>query len=409
MTGSSLSVVGLGMGRPHLAPDVANIVAGADLLVGGERQLTFFPTHTGRRLPLLGPLPEVFDAIEAALAKGEAVVVLADGDPLFFGIGRSLLSRFGPEQLAFYPNITAVATAAARLGRSWHDLPTVSLHGRNDATPLFEALSRHNAAAVYTDARNTPSAIAAMVRARGGDAFRMAILEEMGLPGERIRRLPLVEALPLKCSPLNLVVIERIRPVEQPLTLGMGDDALLRLDAVFTKTPVRAVSLAALAPRPGNVIWDVGAGTGSVALEASLLCPGGAVFAIERDMDRFALLTQNVRRTGALTVAPVCGEAPDVMADLPDPDRIFVGGGLSTRHDMLAVLCDRLRPGGRLVINCVLFSTLQQAMEELTRHGLIFTLTQLQANTTAPLGNDIRLAAENPVFILNAAKEADHA
>lgn len=406
MTGSSLSVVGLGLGRPHLSPDAARVVARANVLVGGARQLDLFPDHPGRRVPITGILAAVCDAIETALAAGEAVAVLADGDPLYFGIGRTLVTRFGPDRPFFYPNVTAVATAAARLGRPWQELAAVSLHGRDDMTPLYAALARHDAVAVHTDGRNTPAAIAARLLDRGGPRFAMTVLEDMNLPGERIWRLTLPEAVSLDFSPLNLVVVERSRPVDVPLALGLADDALLRLDTVFTKAPIRAVSLAALSPRPGNVIWDVGAGTGSVALEASLLCPDGPVFAVERDPDRFTLLVENIRRTGALTVAPVCGEAPDALAGLPDPHRIFVGGGLSTRSDLLPVLCSRLRPGGRLVVNCVLLGTLHQTLAELSRQGLGVSLTQLQAATAAPLAGDMRLAAENPVFILAAAKES---
>lgn len=411
MTHAPFSVVGCGMGRPCLGPEATAAVARAGVLAGGARLLAAFADRPGRRIPIAGPLPAVLDAIETALEAGETVAVLADGDPLYFGIGRALVARFGPERLAFYPNVSAVATAAARLGRPWHDLPAVSLHGRADATPFFAALARHGAVAVYTDARNTPAAIAALLLARGGDAFAMAVCEDLGLAGERVRRLPLAAATGLDdCSALNLCIVERTRAPEVALALGLADEALLRRDAVFTKAPVRAVSLAALHLRPGHVVWDVGAGTGSVALEASLLNPGGPVFAVERDPGRHAFLVQNIRRTGALTVTPVCGEAPDALAGLPDPDRIFVGGGLSGRPELLPGLCGRLRPGGRLVINAVLLQSLQQAMAELGRQpDMAVSLTQLQASASSPLAGDLRLAADNPVFILTAAKEARHA
>lgn len=405
MTENPVAVVGLGLGRPCLGPEAAAAVARADVLVGGVRQLAFFPDHPGRRIPIAGPLPALCDAIEEAMAAGLAVAVLADGDPLFFGIGKTMLCRFGLHRLVFFPNVTAVGTAAARLGLPWQDLPAVSLHGRNDPTPLYAALVRHGAAAVYTDARNTPAAIAALLLERGGDAFAMTVLEDLNLPEERLWRLTLPEAVSLDFSVLSLVVVERTRPVEVPLTLGMADDALMRLDRVFTKTPVRAVSLAALAPRPGDVVWDIGAGAGSVALEASLLCPGGPVYAVERDPGRHALLVENIRLTGALTVTAVRGEAPDAVAGLPDPDRIFVGGGLSYRPDLLPGLCRRLRPGGRLVVNCVLLGSLTGAMAAVREQGLCPSLTQMQANTGATLGGDLRFAAENPVFILAAVKE----
>ncbi|UJX39215.1 precorrin-6y C5,15-methyltransferase (decarboxylating) subunit CbiE [Desulfovibrio sp. JY] len=408
MTPKRIAVIGCGIGRPWLAPEPANTLTGADVLVGGARQLALFPDHPARRIPITGSLAAVCDAIMAAADSGEAVCVLADGDPLFFGIGRLLVERFGSERLTFYPGVTAVGAAAARLGRPWQDLPAVSLHGRNDLTPLFAALVRHGAAAVYTDAVNTPAVIAGELLARGGDAFTLHVLEEMGLPGERRHSLPLADAARLECSPLNLVIVERTRPPEIALSLGLADEALLRHDRVFTKIPVRAVSLAGLAPRPWDVVWDVGAGTGAMALEASLLNVGGPVFAVERDPARHALLMDNIRRTGALTVTPVAGEAPDVLAGLPDPDRIFIGGGLTGAPDLLPGLCRRLRPGGRLVANCVLLGSLHSALETLRALGWPVTLTQMRAETAVPLAGDLRLCADNPVFVLTAVKESCH-
>lgn len=409
MTPDSIAVIGLGMGRPHLAPEPAAILAKATVLVGGTRQLALFPDHPARRLPIATPLVAVCEAVQSALASGETVCVLADGDPLFFGIGRTLADYFGSEKLAFFPNVTAVATAAGKLGRSWQDLPAVSLHGRSDMTPLYAALCRVGQTAVYTDTANTPAVIAARLLERGGEAFTLHVLEEMGLPGERIRHCTLADASGMECSPLNLVIIERTRPPEVSLSLGMADDALLRADRVFTKLPVRGVSLAALAPRPGDVVWDVGAGTGAVALEASLLNSPGPVLAVERDPLRHDLLTRNIRRTGALTVTPVHGEAPDVLADLPDPDRVFLGGGLTDKPDILPAVCQRLRPGGRLVVNCVLLGSLHAALATLDALGWPVTLTQLQTATAAPLAGDRRLCAQNPVHMLTAIKETPHA
>jgi precorrin-6Y C5,15-methyltransferase (decarboxylating) len=403
-----IAVLGCGLGRPHLSPDAAATLAAATVLVGGQRLLDAFPDHPGRRIPITGRLDGVLAAIGEAGDAGQTVAVLADGDGLYFGIGTTLAARFGPQRLVFFPNVTAVAVACSRLGRPWHDLPAVSLHGRTDATPLFAALAAHGAVAVYTDATNTPAAIAARVLERGGDGFAMHICEDLGLPGERLRRLPLAEAVKATASALTLVIIERTTPPEAPLHLGLPDEALLRHDAVFTKAPVRAVSLAALAVRPGDVVWDVGAGTGSVALEASLLCPGGPVFAVECDPARHALLVANIRRTGALTVTPLCAKAPDGLPALPDPHRIFVGGGLSGRPELLPLLFERLLPGGRLVINTVLLGSLHQALDTLAALPCTVSLTQLQASQSTPLAGDLRLAADNPVCILTAVKEPAH-
>jgi precorrin-6B C5,15-methyltransferase / cobalt-precorrin-6B C5,C15-methyltransferase len=401
-----VTVIGLGLGEVRLDARAREALSRAGLLVGGTRQLAAFPDHPARRLPITGPLSRLLDAVAEAANSGTPVAVLADGDPLYFGIGRTLLERFGPEGLTFFPNVTAVGTACARLGRPWHELPVVSLHGRSDVTPLFAALASRGQAVVYTDAVNTPGALAALVRARAGDRFVVTVLEDLGLPAERIRQLGLEEAAGLTCSSLNLALFEATRPPEVALGLGLPDAALARRDGVFTKFAVRALVLAALDARPGDVLYDIGAGVGTVALPASLTNPGGPVFAVERDPDRHRLLADNIRRTGALTVAPVAGQAPAVLADLPDPDRVFVGGGLSGGAGLLDTLANRLRPGGRIVVAAVLLGSIDRARASLTRPDFTLSLTQLQASQAVPLADDLRFRADNPVCILTAVKEA---
>lgn len=406
MTARTVAVIGLGLGEVRLDAQASEALARAALLVGGTRQLAAFPDHPARRLTIAGPLSRVLEAVAEAVEADLSVAVLADGDPLYCGIGRALVARFGPASLTFFPNVTAVGTACARLGRPWHDLPVVSLHGRSDVTPLFAALASRGVAAVYTDAANTPAAIAARVRDRAGDRFTVTVLENLGLPGERIRRLDLEEAAGLPFSPLNLTLIEATRPPEVELGLGLPDTALSRRDGVFTKFAVRALVLAALDARPGNVLFDIGAGVGTVALPASLTNPGGPVYAVECAPDRHRLLVDNIRRTGALTVVPVSGKAPDVLADLPDPDRVFVGGGLSGGTDLLGHLADRLRPGGRIVVAAVLLGSIWRARASLTRPDLTLSLTQLQASQAVPLAGDLHFRSDNPVCILTAVKEA---
>lgn len=403
---TTVAVIGLGVGAGRLDASATAVLARAEVLVGGARQLAAFPEHPAERLVIAAPLSRTLDALAAAAAAGKRVVVLADGDPLYFGIGRALLARLGPEALTFYPNVTAVAAAAATLKRPWQDLPVVSLHGRSDRTPLFAALRRQGRAMVLTDADQTPAVIAVAVLTRAGDRFAMTVLENLGLPDERIRRLSLTEAADCTAAPLNVVFLEATRPPEVALTLGLADEALLRPDGVFTKLPVRALALAALAPRPGDVVYDVGAGAGTVAVEASLLNAGGPVFAVERDPGRHARLMDNIRRTGALTVTPILGEAPEALVDRPDPDRVFVGGGLTDRPDLLDVLIRRLRPGGRLAVAAVLLGSIERARAVLSRSGLSLSVMQVQASQAVPLAGDLHFRAENPVCILTAVKEA---
>lgn len=401
-------VAGVGMGRPVIPPDAADDVERATVLAAGTRILEAFAGHAAEKIPLRSPLGPVLDRLADRRASAGRVVVLADGDPLYYGIGRTLLKRFGPDGLRFVPNVTALAGMAARLKRPWQDIPAVSLHGRGDPTPLFSALSRTGQAAVFTDAANTPVTLARAVLDRAGDAFFIHVFENMGLPGERVTRLslPVAANLPADAfSPLNLVYLERTRPPETPLTLGLPDAALCRDDTVFTKLAPRAVALALLAIRPADVVWDLGAGTGSVALEASRLCPDGHVFAVEKHPGRFAHLRSNIRATGALAVTPVNATLPDGLLSLPDPDRIFLGGGLSARPDILATAAHRLKPGGRIVVAATLLATLEHARAFFACPPWRSQTTHIQTSVETPLAGHHRLTPDNPVFLVSGERE----
>jgi precorrin-6Y C5,15-methyltransferase (decarboxylating) len=403
-----LLVVGVGLGEPAIPASAEPDVASATVLAAGKRILAAFAAHPAEKIPLRSPLAAILDTLAERRACGGRVAVLADGDPLYFGVGRTLLARFSPDELRFVPNTTALAAMAARLKRPWQDVPAVSLHGRSDPAPLFQALARVGQAAVYTDAANTPVTLARAVLDRGGDAFAMHVLENMGLPGERITRLTLPVAANLAAdafSPLNLVFIERTQPPVIALTLGLPDDALSRDDSVFTKLVPRAAALAHLGVRPADVVWDLGAGTGAVALEASRLCPEGRVFAVEKHPGRFAHLRRNIQNTGALTVTPVNATLPDGLLSLPDPDRIFLGGGLSARPEILTAAAHRLKPGGRIVVAATLLATLEQARAFFAAHAWNFQTTHVQSAVETPLGAHHRLTPDNPVFLVMGERE----
>ncbi len=396
-----LLVVGTGIGRPILPRNAAEAVAGAGVLAGGRRLLEAFAGHPGEKIPLAAPLSDVLDLLAARHAAGARIAVLADGDPLFFGIGRTLLTRFDPADLRFFPNTTAVAAMAARLGRPFEDIPAVSLHGRDDHAPLFRALMRRGQTAVYTDAVNTPLTLARAVLDRGGPDFALHVFENMGLADEKHTRLDLAAPLPETAfSPLNTVLVERTSPPETALTLGLSASSLSRDDAVFTKPPVRAAALALLGIAPADTVWDLGAGTGSVALEAARLCPDGGVFAVEKDPGRFDRLRENIRRTGALTVTPVQAAMPDGLDALPDPERIFIGGGLSRAPHILPAAAARLTPHGRIVVAATLLDTLEQTRAFFAANRWPHQTIHIQAATETPLATHTHLTPDNPVFLV---------
>lgn len=407
-----LHVAGLSPGSLAASDVVRGLVAQARVLAGGRRLLAAFPDFAGERVPVAGPLDAVLDRLARARDQGEPVLVLADGDPLFFGLGARLLERFGPQALVFHPAPTAVQVAAARLGLPHAEVPAVSLHGRQDPGPLLAALSWPGRAFVYTDPAHTPAAIGRMLADLDPGAFALTVLEDLDTPEERIRRLSPAQAAGLEFSPLNLVLAEWLGrpdrlsgpPPFPPLALGLPDRAFAAEKGLITKGPVRAAGLAALGLLPGSVVWDVGAGCGSVAVEAAALARRGRVFALERHPGRLEMIRENVRRFGAWHVAVVPGEAPGAWAGLPAPDRVFVGGGLGRSPGVAAAAFEALRPGGVLVAHCVLLGSLEAARRTLADQGAEVSVTMIQACQSGPLAGDLRLQAQNPVFIVRAEK-----
>ncbi len=399
-------VVGLRPGTLSLPPGVDEILARAQVLVAGRRLLDAAPRscRPEKRILVASPLAPILEEIERDQAAGKTVVVLADGDPLFFGLGKRLIEHLGAERVHVHPNLCTLQMAAARVGLPWHDVRVVSLHGRSDVTPLFAALARFERLAVFTDPENSPAAIAQALLERGVVDAQLIVLENLGAPNETARRLRLEEAWDLPFADLNLVLVERTAPPEIPLMLGIPDHYYFHEKGLITKLAVRATGLAMLGVMPDSVVWDLGAGCGSVAIEASHLAHEGKVFAVEREQRRAAMIRENVRRIGAWLVETVTGEMPESLAALPDPDRVFFGGGLGQDTRSLAIACRRLKPGGRVVIHAILLDTLMRVKDYFQAQNWNFGITQIQASSADRLAGDLRLRAQNPVFIIWADK-----
>jgi precorrin-6Y C5,15-methyltransferase (decarboxylating) len=355
----------------------------ADLYVGGRRHLDgLSPTV------VLGDVAAALDAIEAE--PGD-VCVLASGDPGFFGIGRALAERFGPGALDVRPAPSSIALAFARLGLPWDDAVVVSAHGR----PLAHAVRAVTAAgaakcAVLVSPDSPPEALGKELLATGRGARAVAVCSRLGMEGESVTRTDLDGLASGTWDPLSVVVLLADDAAVAPaatLRWGRPAQAFCHRDGMITKAEVRAIALGKLALPSSGVLWDVGAGSGSVAIEAATLAPGLRVIAIERDATH---LRANVSEHG-VAVELVAGDAPDAFAGLPDPDRAFVGGGGIAVLD--AVLA-RLRPGGVIVAT---YAAVDRAAAAADRLG---ALVQVATSNGARLPDGgWRLAAENPVFV----------
>ena len=415
-------------GLASLAAPALALLAQADLVAAPKRLLAELPAWweleqaTGR-LQVGQPCPALvatdqpeaaFSQLEAARSAGQRAVVLASGDPLWFGIGRLLLQRFGPEALAFQPAPSSLQLAFARIGRPWQDASWISLHGR-DSAPLAAALQkRPTALAVLTDPhQGGAEAVRTLLRASGLEAsYGFWLCERLGHPAERVQRLAPQTPLPADLDPLNLVLLVA-EPPETPADpaalplFGLDDGLFLQLPdrpGLMTKREVRIQLLADLELPSTGVLWDLGAGVGSIGLEALRLRPGLELWALEQRGGSAALIRANAERLGVTPAGVVEGRAPEALAELPDPDRVVIGGGGSERAAVLAAVIERLRPGGLVVIPLATIEAQAELRPLLDSAGFAIGVSQHQAWRGAPLADGTRLAPLNPVLVLKGRK-----
>ena len=403
---SQIHVVGVGLDPEDLPQGIAKRIAKAEVLVGGTRLLERFKDHPALKLPIKSPLDEIITRVKQEMLSGKEVVVLADGDPGFFGIGKRLIEAFGKEHLRIYPNVCTLQAAAARLKIPWEDIRTISLHGRKGLSPLFRALVRHDRVGVFTDKDSNPGRLAEALRDRGVDTFIMHVFEDLGQKRERIGSFEIQDVEGRSFSSLNFVLLERKRHPELSLHLGMDENLYIHEKGLITKREIRAAGLSMLEIHATDTVWDLGAGCGSMAIEASLLTTGGRVLAVEKNPSRCESIRLNIRRTGAYGVEVIQGQMPGCLETLDDPDRVFMGGGTTRGSGVLKEVVKRLKPEGKLVVHVVLMGSLQYVREVLINQGWPLTITQIQVSRSQSLAGDLRLEALNPVYILGATKPA---
>jgi precorrin-6B C5,15-methyltransferase / cobalt-precorrin-6B C5,C15-methyltransferase len=382
-----VTVAGIGAdGWPGLSPLTTDAIERAEVIVGAPRHLALLPAGSpvnGRRIPLPSPLlPSLPELIAAHADAG--LVVLASGDPMFFGIGSTLARLLGPARLRVLPHPSSVSLAAARLGWPLDDLDVVSLVGRPHE--LLHPLLQPGRRVLALTARETAAAdVRALLGARGFGASPVTVLADLGGDEERVTAVGGPGEGDGPHSRLAVVAIEcRLDPAAAPLPRvpGLPDDAFEH-DGQLTKRELRALALAALAPVPGQLLWDVGAGSGSIGIEWMRVHPASRAIAVEPRDDRRARIARNAAALGVPGLRVVAGAAPPALAGLDAPDAVFIGGGVTT-PGVLDACWDAIAPGGRLVANAV---TLEgQAVLADWWHRLGGTLTRIGVERADGLG-----------------------
>jgi precorrin-6Y C5,15-methyltransferase (decarboxylating) len=416
-----IDVIGIGAdGAAGLRPHLVERICAADFLAGGERHLAYFPQARGERLilrdnPMFDLLRELSNRFPA-----QRCVVLASGDPLFYGIGRLVAGICGPDNVRIEPALSSMQLAFARAGFPWQDATLASVHGRDLRSTLLPLLGKY-CIGLFTQDGDGPAAVARFFLEYDVDEYAAIVGENLGADDERVTRWPDLRTLAgqrfaalnylilthSRC-PLPLVDIER----DRSLVPGVPDDAFARPaegPEVMTRQEVRSVVLARLGGKlePGDTIWDVGAGLGTVAVELAVLRPHVEVMAVERDPDRAALARANRRRFGAYNMRVLEGTAPDVLRGRAEnPRQVFVGGSGDRLPALLDLVAERLLPGGRLVANFVTLEHLALTLGRLRRWGWPFAVTEVHVGRSDDLAGLTGLRPQRGVFLVSADRPA---
>ena len=398
-----LTVVGIGEdGYSGLGKTARHTLLSATRVFGGQRQLDLLPACIRAERQAW---PSPFTLAPVLALRGESVCVLASGDPMLFGVGASLSRQLHDTEMQVLPSPSSFSLAAARLGWALQDVVTLSVVARPVAALNAHLHSGARLLVLSNDA-SSPATIAALLRDRGFGPSRMTVLEHLGGPAERRVETRATEWHELPVADLNLVAIDCLADASaQPLSrIGGLPDSAFSHDGQLTKRDVRAITLARLAPLPGQLLWDVGAGSGSIGIEWMRAYPSCRTLAIEADEGRQQLIEHNRDALGVPGLQLIRGKAPQALQGLERPDAIFIGGGV-TREGVLDTCWQQLKPGGRLVANAVTLQSEMLLMSWRARHG--GELTRVHIAQAQPLGEFDTWRQALPITLLDVTKPLD--
>ncbi|WP_202081196.1 precorrin-6y C5,15-methyltransferase (decarboxylating) subunit CbiE [Caldalkalibacillus salinus] len=399
----NIKVIGMGDdGRQSLLPLYEKWVMESDVLFGGERLLANFNEYTGEKRVIKGGLTTLVEQLNHLKQQQKDVVVLASGDPLFYGIGGYLAKKVNA---TIYPYISAIQLAFARIQESWQDAYVTSVHGRS-MRGLAQRIDGRPKVAILTDQENTPASIAQYLLSFGMHEYRAFVAENLGGEHERCEWYDLETLAETTCSPLNTLILKQTEK-SPTWTIGIEDDAFAQRKpekGLITKREIRTLSLSALKLEQDSIVWDIGTCTGSVAIEAARCAPDGAVYAIEKNEQDLENCRRNMARFRT-DITLVHGKAPAHLDQWPEPDAIFIGGTAGGMNAILDICCQRLKSEGRVVLNAVTIENLYQALEAFQARGFHAEVTLAQVSRSKPILNLTRFESLNPIYIITAYRQ----
>ncbi|HEX4612894.1 MAG TPA: precorrin-6y C5,15-methyltransferase (decarboxylating) subunit CbiE [Urbifossiella sp.] len=409
-----IPVIGIGPdGLAGLSARGRDLLASAELVFGSEPTLRLLPELTAERVVIGTDLPVVVEKLRAAVGRKRAAIV-ASGDPLFYGTARYLTEKAGAEHFEVMPHVSSMQLAFARIKESWEEAFLTDLAARS-LDDVLDKIRSAETVGLFTSPRYQPGRVAAELLGRGMDYFTAFVCENLGGKDERITRAELGEVRDMAFDPLNILILKRKpnrpdRPRAARLRrFGNPDEVFAQSrpkTGLITQAEVRGVALSQLDLHPGAVFWDVGAGSGSVAIEAAGLVAPGPAYAIEQDSADYHLIVANAAQFGVSNVKPVFGTAPGVFTDLPAPDAVFVGGNGGEVARLLEAAYAALRPGGRLVTNVGTLEMLTATYAVLKRLAGGVEVLLMNLSRGVEQLESLRFEAVNPTFLLGVQKPA---
>jgi precorrin-6Y C5,15-methyltransferase (decarboxylating) len=406
-------VIGVGSdGLGGLTGRARELVQQAEVILGSESTLARVREAKAERVALGPDLPEVVQFLERHLGK-KRIVVVASGDPLFYGVARYLCDRLGKDNFEVLPHVSSMQLAFARVKESWEEAYLTNL-ATHSLESVIDRIRTADTVGLFTSETDDPPSIAKQLLARGLDYFRAYVCENLGAPDERVTQGELGEIAEIEFAALNVMILKRKpgRPDQQGAAAGFRrfgnpDDVFAQSrpkSGLITQAEVRAIALAQLNVQPANVVWDIGAGSGAVAIEAAQLAYPGMVYAIEQDVADYHLIVANAQTFRVHNLTAIHGTAPAVFQGLPVPDAIFVGGAGKEVSRLLEDAFNALRPGGNMVVNVATLESLSAAyttLQSLARSVEALLVSVARSNEQL---ETLRFEALNPTFLLKVRK-----
>jgi precorrin-6B C5,15-methyltransferase / cobalt-precorrin-6B C5,C15-methyltransferase len=407
-----IHIVGIGEdGLAGLTANARRLVDEAGLLLGDPHTLALAPESGQTRVVLGTSLDDAIQAIQASPDK--KTVVLAEGDPLFYGVARYLCDKLGKERFEVVPHVSTMQLAFARVKESWEEAFLTNLAGHGVERVLDQIRSAEKVG-LFTSEASPPTAVARVLIDHKIDYFTAYVCENLGAPDERVTRAELAEIAAGEFSPLNVMILVRKPHVPDRPSEAIGRRLFGNPDEMFlqskpkrgllTPAELRSMALAELDLGPASVVWDIGAGSGSVAVEAAQISTGGTVYAIEMDPEDHELIRENAKRFGVANLVPVLGRAPEAWSELPDPDAVFVGGSGRGISRLVDAAFGRLRTGGRLVATMGSIDNLAETHRLLHGYSSNVKVWMVNIARGAYQLERIRFESLNPTFLIAIVK-----